>query len=238
MIDFEVEILIVDDEVLHTDIIKRKLINIGFKNVSITTSFKSAMNYLDNHTPDLVLLDYYLDKGHTGVELIKESFLNKDIPIIFISTFYGEEIFKEIIGVAPIDFIPKNVTEFDLEKTISLSLSKKTQQSQHGKLKDFIFVKYNREIRKLALAEIEYIAVDGKYLVLHVDQKKFLIRSTLNGFLKRLPDNFIKVHQAYIVNLHYLLSIRVDEGVLEVGKTSVPFSRNYKKDLFNAYYMP
>ncbi len=105
-------------------------------------------------------------------------------------------------------------------------------------MKDFIFVKYKREIRKLAVIDIEYMVVDGKYLVLHADQKKYLIRSTLNDFLKKLPENFIKVHQAYIINLRFLESIQLDEGILKIGTVDIPFSRNYKKDLLNAYYMP
>lgn len=232
------EILLIDDEVMHTELLKRKLLNRGYDNITVINSFSKAVDYLYDMNPDLILLDYYLDKSKTAVDLIKETLLNKDIPIIFISSFYGDEIFKEIIGFIPMDFVPKNVSEFDLDKTIRLALAKKREASQNKKLKDFIFVKYSREIIKLNVFDIEYIVVDGKYLVLHSDQKKYLIRSTLNDFLKKLPENFIKVHQAYIVNLKYLQSIKVDEGVLKIGKFSVPFSRNYKKDLFSAYYMP
>lgn len=235
---FDIEILIVDDENLHNEIIKRKLTNLGFQNLNIVDTFKKAIEYLDIHTPDIIILDYYLDQTHTGVDVVKESLINKDIPVIFISSFYGGDIFKEIVGVAATDFLAKNVSEFDLEKSIKLGLAKKMSQSQTGKLKDFIFVKHGKDIRKLAVADIEYIAVDGKYLTLYADEKKFLIRSTLNGFLKMLPDNFIKVHQAYIINLKYLDTIQVEEGILKITKASVPFSRNHKKELFSAYYMP
>lgn len=233
-----VEILLVDDEAIHTEILKKKLQNLGYINVSVVNSFLKAVDYLNEVNPDLIILDYYLDKNHTGVDLVKESLLNKEIPIIFISSFYGNDLFKEVIGCAPIDFVPKNVSEFDLDKTIRLSLIKRKEANINKKLKDFIFVKYKREIRKLAVIDIEYMVVDGKYLVLHADQKKYLIRSTLNDFLKKLPENFIKVHQAYIINLRFLESIQLDEGILKIGTIDIPFSRNYKKDLLNAYYMP
>lgn len=235
---FNIEILLIDDELLHTDILKRKLINIGYKNIVVINSYSKAVDYLNEITPDIILLDYYLDKNNTGIDLIKETLLNKDIPIIFISSFYGDEIFKEIVGYAPTDFVPKNVSEFDLNKTINFSMAKKRAASQNNKLRDYIFVKYGKEIRKLAVVDVEYIVVDGKYLVLHIEQKKYLIRSTLNDFFKKLPDSFIKVHQAYIINLRFLEAIQLDEGILKIGKISVPFSRNYKKVLMNAYYMP
>lgn len=232
------EILLVEDDELHLELIKQKLKNIGFLNIKAAGSYKEASIYLEAYVPDLIIIDFYLDKGFTGVDLIKEFLLNKDVPMIFISSFYGEDVFKDIVGVAPMDFIAKNASEFDYNKSIQLALSKKQENSHHSKLKDFIFVKYSREIRKIAVENIEYINVDGKYLVLYSDSKKFLVRSTLNDFIKKLPENFIKVHQAYIINLKYLESILIDEWTIRVGEISIPFSRNYKKDLFNSYYLP
>jgi DNA-binding LytR/AlgR family response regulator len=233
-----IEILLIEDDELHLDLIKQKLENIGFTNVTTASTYKEASTYMEGNVPDLVLIDYYLDRGHTGVDFVKEYLLGKDVPFIFISSFYGDKVFKDIIGLGPMDFIAKNASEFDYNKSIQLALSKKYQNTFNIKLKDFIFVKYSREIRKIAVENIEYINVDGKYLVLFADSKKFLVRSTLNDFIKKLPEYFIKVHQAYIINLKYLETIQIDEWTIKVGDVPIPFSRNYKKDLFSSYYLP
>lgn len=232
------DVLLVEDDDLHMEILKSKLKNLGFQQIKAAGSYKEAADYLEGFIPDLVIIDYYLDKNHTGIDLINEYLLNKNIPIIFISSFYSAEVFKKIIDYSPLDFIPKNISEFDLEKSITLAIIKRKELVQNSKLKDYIFVKSSKEIKKLAVNDIEYITVDGKYLILFSNSKKYLIRSTLNDFLKKLPENFIKVHQAYIINLKFLESILVEESTVKLGTAMIPFSRNFKKDLFNSYYLP
>lgn len=232
------EVLLVEDDDLHMEILKSKLKNLGFNQIKCAGSYKEAAEYLEGYVPDLVIIDYYLDKNQTGTDLINEYLLNKSVPVIFISSFYSADVFKNIIDLAPMDFIPKNISEFDLEKSITLAIIKRKELIQNSKLKDYIFVKSTKEIKKLAVNDIEYITVDGKYLILYSNTKKFLIRSTLNDFAKKLPENFIKVHQAYIINLKYLESILVDESTVKLETAIIPFSRNFKKDLFNSYYLP
>lgn len=234
----KIEILLVDDNALHADFIKKKLNNLGYINVVLLNTFDSAVAYLDKHIPELVILDYYLDKSNTGLKLVQECLLNTEIPVIFVSSFYGEDVFREILNVHPTNFLPKNVSEFDLDKTIKLSLFKVEKVNQHKKLNEFIFVKSGKLIRKLAVADIEYLEVDGKYVSLYAENKKFLVRSALNDFLQKLPDSFIKVHQSFVVNLRFLESINLEEGILKVGQVNIPFSRNHKKDIFKAYYLP
>lgn len=234
----KIVILLVDDKNLHLDLIKMKLTNLGYSNVVARNTYDSAVEYLDTHIPDLVILDYYLDKSNTGIKLVKECLLNTDIPVIFISSFYGEDVFREILNVLPMSFIPKNASEFELDKTIKLSMAKVDVANLNRKINEFIFVRFGKLIKKLAVVDVEYLEVDGKYLSLYAENKKFLVRSTLNDFLQMLPDNFIKVHQAYVVNLKFLESLSLDEGTLKVGQATVPFSRNHKKEIFKAYYHP
>jgi two-component system, LytTR family, response regulator len=234
----KIVILLVDDKNLHLDLIKMKLINLGYSNIVTRNTYDSGVEYLDTHIPDLVILDYYLDKSNTGIKLVKECLLNTDIPVIFISSFYGEDVFREILNVLPMSFISKNASEFELDKTIKLSMAKVDVANLNRKICEFIFVRFGKLIKKLAVADVEYLEVDGKYLNLYAENKKFLVRSTLNDFLQMLPDNFIKVHQAYVVNLKFLESVSLDDGTLKVGQVTVPFSRNHKKEIFKAYYHP
>lgn len=234
----KISILLVDDKNLHLDLLKTKLINLGYGNVVTRNSYESAVEYLDTHTPEIVILDYYLDKSHTGLELVKECLMHTEVSLIFISSFYGEDVFREIVEILPTDFIPKNASEFDLDKVIKLAIARTGLVKQNKKAREYIFVRFGKVVHKLAIADIEYIEVDGKYLNMYADSKKFLVRSTLIDFMSILPDTFIKVHQAYAVNLRFLESINVEEGTIKVGKSNVPFSRNHKKDLFNVYYHP
>lgn len=233
-----IQILVVDDDNLHLEILKNKLKKLDYTHCTFANTYQDAKNILDSQIPDLILSDYYLDKNYTGVDLIKECLLNQEVPVIFITSFYGDSIFQDVIELAPMDFLSKNVTEFDLDKSIQLAMTKKREQVKTAKLKEYIFVKHVRDIRKLAVKDIEYIMVDGKYLSIFADNKKFLIRSTLHDFLKKLPNDFIKIHQAYVINVKFLESISIDDNTVKVGDNTLPFSRNHKKELLSGYYLP
>ena len=231
-------ILVVDDKNIHLDLMKLKLNNLGYSNVVVRNTYADAAEYLDTHIPDLIISDFFLDKSNTGLKLVKECLHNRDIPLIFMSSFYNEDVFREILNERPASFISKTASEFEIDKTIKLSMVKEDLTNLNRKVAEYIFVRNGKMIKKLAVADIEYIEVDGKYLCLFAENKKYLVRSTLNDFIQMLPDIFIKVHQAYVVNLKFLDSINLEEGLLKVGEVNIPFSRNHKKDLFKAYYLP
>ncbi|MEZ4910134.1 MAG: LytTR family DNA-binding domain-containing protein [Saprospiraceae bacterium] len=232
-----IQILIIDDDRHHSEILEKKLISEGQNNIHIENSFNDAVNYLDSYNPDVILLDYYLNDGFNGHHLIKESLINRDIPVIIISTFYSAQLFEEVKDLVPMDFIPKNVNNFELMKAIYLATAKKHQNISKSRLSDFIFVKSGKEIKKLDLKDILYITIDGKYIELFTAEKRFLIRSTLSDFEKKLPEDFIRIHKAYIINLSQLDSINLDGQEVRLGNIKLPLSRNFKKDLLSRYYM-
>lgn len=231
------EILIIDDDENHLLILKSKLKDLSFNNLLTASSYKKAEEILDISSPDLILLDHYLDKGKTSVDFYKDNLLHKNIPVIVISTFYNEKVFEEVIKIAPIDFLTKSCTDFELKKVIELSLIKKEEYSKKSKLNSFFFVKVGKNIKKVNIEQIEMIEVDGKYLNINVDGRVFIIRSSLNDFVKRLPENFIKVHQSYIINLNFVESINLEEQRILLKNVEATYSRNFKKILFNSYYL-
>ena len=181
-------------------------------------------------------MDYLLDGKSTAKQFIKENLAHKNIPIVIVSTFYGNEYFEEVKSLGVLDFLPKNISDFDLTKSIELALNNHQRQVLSLQIKDYIFVKSNKEIKKVKLADIYYITVDNKYLEIHTLDKRFLIRSSLSEFERRLPENFIKIHKAYIINIEHMDSMLVEEGIVKLGDKSVPLSRNFKKELLSMHY--
>lgn len=233
----KLNILLVDDDSLHLEILSTKLKKLGYSNLVLTNSFDEACDHLDSCSPDIILLDYYLDSGKTGKQIIKECLVHRNIPLFFISTFYGPEVFDEIKELPLMEFLPKNVNEFDLDKAIDIAMRKKEKLDNNSRLKEFMFVRNGKDIKKIRVSDICFITVDGKYLELHSSDRRFLIRSTLSEFEKRLPDYFMKIHKAYIININHLDSVSVDMGQVKVCEKIIPLSRNFKKDLLSMYYV-
>ncbi len=230
-------ILLVDTDSLHLKVIEKKLKKIGYENLTVADTFEKAVTYLSGNHIDLIILDYYLDGNYTGKELIKENLMHGQIPVIFVSTFYGPELYEEIKDMIPMDFLPMSVSEFELEKSIDLAFRRKNKSLSSSPLKEYIFVKNGKDIKKLKLSDINYITVDGKYLELNTHERRYLIRSTLYDFEKRLPEAFIKIHKAYIINIDHLDLVNIEEGMVKIGEKIVPFSRTFKRNLLSLYYL-
>jgi DNA-binding LytR/AlgR family response regulator len=56
---------------------------------------------------------------------------------------------------------------------------------------------------------------------------------TLKTFEKKLPDNFIRVHQSYILNVNHVSRINYGKSIcaLKSGKTQLPFSKSYRQNI-------
>jgi DNA-binding LytR/AlgR family response regulator len=233
----ELEILLVEDNQMHLDLLEAKLKGMEVQKIIPISTFKDTCSYLKTNVPDIIISDYYLDEGHTGADLIDNCLANKAIPLIFMSSFFDTDSLHYNDYTSLVGFLPKYASTSDIDKLIQIGLTN-TKQSVHStKIHDCIYVKHNEEIIKLDVSDIEYIAVDGKLLLLYVGSSTYIIRSALSDFYKKLPKNFLKIHQSYIINLKFLVSLQLEESVVNLTNASLPFSRDFKKDLLNAYYV-
>lgn len=235
----QLEMLLVDDNEVHLTVLEKKLNKIGINQVVAICSLASASKYLKQNNPDIIISDYYLDMYIKEDELVKTYMAGKDIPIIFISSFFDSDSLGSYEKHPLIGYLHKNASDGELQNAIEHAIEnkKKFVNVENFKLNDYIFVKQDADVVKLALATIEYISVDGKFLLLHVGDNTFIIRSSLSDFNKMLPESFLKIHQTYIINLNFMVSINLDDHVVKLNNVSLPFSRDYKKELMNAYYV-
>jgi DNA-binding LytR/AlgR family response regulator len=56
---------------------------------------------------------------------------------------------------------------------------------------------------------------------------------TLKTFENKLPKNFVRVHQSYILNINYVSRINYGKSIcaLKSGKLQLPFSKTYKDNI-------
>jgi DNA-binding LytR/AlgR family response regulator len=236
----QLQILLIDDNEIHLTVLEKKIRKMGVEHVVTMSTFERACNYLKKHNPDIVLSDYHLDIDLNGDDLVNICLVNRGIPIIFMSSFFDSDNLISFDKNSLVGYLQKNSSESEIRNAIELGLENKKKflnGEKINKINDYIFVKQEADVIKLALLDIEYISVDGKFILLHVGINTYMIRSSLSDFYKKLPDNFLKIHQAYVINLKFLVSIHVDEGVVKLTNATLPFSRDSKKDLLNAYYV-
>lgn len=84
-------ILLVEDESSVREVLKRKLIQSGFK-TTVAEDGQEAMVSLDHNIPSLILLDVIMPRmnGFDFLERIRADIRYRDIPVIIISNLEGD----------------------------------------------------------------------------------------------------------------------------------------------------
>lgn len=230
-------ILIVEDDDIHMHIITEKVSELGFRYVTKCSTFKEAEQYLYADSFDFIITDFYLDKNKTAVDVCVLNSNTSETPVLVVSTYYEEKVFNQLKDFFNIGFLPKTCSSFDISVSITQLSSKQNDTMRNQKLLSFVFVKSGKLIVKLDLDDIEVINVDGKYLDLLANKKRYTIRSTMSHMIEKLPNNFLRVSQSCIVNLNYVKTINPDTSQIFLVSEEASFSRNFKKKLLNSYYL-
>lgn len=108
----KLKIILVDDEVLITDLLSTYLNH--DQNIEVIGVYNSGLDFLEhikesNQIPDVLLLDYRIG-DIDGVELFNEvRERNISIPVILLSSHYNEKLINFIVKSGFSAFLPKNI---------------------------------------------------------------------------------------------------------------------------------
>lgn len=84
----------------------------------------------------------------------------------------------------------------------------------------------------IILAELEWVAAQGNYILIYTCNRRLLVRHTLHGFASKLPGNFVQASRSAIVNLDRVERVEpLGEGKWRLhllGGTSIPLGRTHK----------
>ena len=111
------KILVVDDQPINVQLLKRKLEREGMT-VATAYSGQEALNLVTADKPDLILLDVMMPEMD-GIEVcqrLQADLETKSIPIIFITARTSKEGKIEGLGVGAVDYITKPI---DLDETLA-----------------------------------------------------------------------------------------------------------------------
>lgn len=117
--------------------------------------------------------------------------------------------------------------EFDIRKSL-LKLRKRMPKNQEPQT---ICLKSYNDFQYLNTKDILYLQADN-------NTTEFFMRDgtvvnafkTLKTFENQLPQNFIRIHQSYIVNTDFVSRINFGKNIcaLKEGEKNLPFSKSYK----------
>lgn len=118
------KLLLAEDDELLASLLNYRLMKGGY-DVCISSNGKEVKEYLNSHTPDIIVSDIMMPY-FSGIELIDfvRNELKSNIPIIIISSAGNEENVLSAFELGANDFISKPVSPSELLVRVARELSK------------------------------------------------------------------------------------------------------------------
>ena len=106
-------IFIVDDDPAFSTLAKNELINLNYNNLKLFSSGEDCLKAL-KAKPDVVLLDYALNNGINGLEVLKK--ITAELPhttVIMLTAYDKLEIAVDSMKAGAYDYVVKSETAFE-----------------------------------------------------------------------------------------------------------------------------
>lgn len=174
--------------------------NLSGQVVYSTTNADKLLNYVQDHPFDVVILDIDLKTNISGIDIaniIRKQ--NKKAYIIFMTAHL--EYLMVAYKYKTFDFLAKPVTIERLEETIYRLFDDVSTDSNS-------FLKINKKIGYINTNEIFFIQKNGKKAIFKTTHNDFELNSSFSDILTHLPNNFVRCHKSYIVNLNKISYIQ------------------------------
>lgn len=100
-------VLIVEDEFIIAEDMRRTLLHCGYKVFGVAYSYDQAISLLANGRPDMVLLDITLDNVQSGLVLGKMLSHELQIPYVYVTSHADPGTMKEARYTRPSGYLVK-----------------------------------------------------------------------------------------------------------------------------------
>ncbi len=237
----------IDDEPLALQQIAAYIKKVPF--LELTAQCQSAVEakkFLEQDTVDAIFCDINMPDLN-GMDFVKSLTV---APLIVFTTAYAEYA-VEGFKVNAVDYLLKPFGMQDFQRA-ALRL-KERLEGQEGAFEsnnssantqtasptpdsdDTIFLKTEYRIVKVAISDIRYIEAMSEYLKVYLEneQKPIITLLSMKKMEERLPENFMRIHRSYIINLKKIQEVNKNRIIMD-AETYLPIGDMYKES-FQAY---
>jgi DNA-binding LytR/AlgR family response regulator len=200
-----------------------------------------ARQFLEQDTVDAIFCDINMPDLN-GMDFIKSLTVP---PLVVFTTAYSEYA-VEGFRVNAVDYLLKPFGLQDFQRAANrlkerltpspLSPQTSSLSPQTSALKDdTIFLKTEYRIVKVNISDIRYVEAMSEYLKVYLqgEAKPIVTLLSMKKMEERLPDNFMRIHRSYIVNLNMIQEVNKNRIIMDAD-TYLPIGDMYK-DTFQQY---
>lgn len=117
-------VLIVEDEAAVGSVVKKQLNRKGFQVFDVISSGEEAVGAVEQHNPDVVLMDIHLEGSMDGIAAAKAIQEGHDVPVIYLTGDAMDETVEEAREAQAYGYLLKPINDRELVTTIEIALYK------------------------------------------------------------------------------------------------------------------
>ncbi|MBL7977306.1 MAG: response regulator transcription factor [Bacteroidetes Order II. Incertae sedis bacterium] len=216
--------LLVDDDDMARMLMEHYISQVSdLELVATCESAIQAANVLKKQSVDLIFLDVEMPEM-TGLEFIQS--LEHRPMVILVSA--KEQYAVEAFDVEVTDYMVKPVKYARFLKAVQRAQSRMLAAKEKASPEqDYVFIKTEGRLVKLALTDIQWIEAQGDYVRIHTVKENYVVHGTIKGFEEKLPANaFSRVHRSFIVRIDQIVDI-ADSSIV-IGRSVIPIGASFK----------
>ena len=164
------------------------------------------LNFLSTNQVDVLFLDIDFHSRINGIEIAKNiRKINKEMYIVFITAHF--EFIISAFECKTFDFIPKPFSQNKLENTVIRLFDDFTSNKTS-------FIKLNNKRQLINQNLVNFIQKRGMKTIYITDDGEFDSYGSFSKIESSLPDNFVRCHKSFIVNIDNISSINLNTNVI------------------------
>ncbi|MFC5048121.1 LytR/AlgR family response regulator transcription factor [Aquimarina hainanensis] len=233
------KILLVEDEFPVALDIKLRLQKLGYEITDICDNYTDTIESITENSPDIIIMDINISGDKNGIQTAEAIYQKNKTPIIFLTANGDERTFKEALETNPFGFLLKPFKIQELSYAIQIAVQKQQEQNAaintpiKQKQTNTLFIKDRSKLVRVSIHEILWIEAMDNYTRIVTQDKKVMVNMFLKEFYEKIPkDKFLRIHRSYIIALSKIDAI--ENRFVIIGNEQIPFSKAYRKELFNA----
>ena len=235
----KVRCIIIDDEPLAIALIEAHIAKIPNLEVIATCSnVLAGFEQLKSKQVDLLFLDIQMPLL-TGIEFLKS--LSNPPKVIFTTAYreyaiesYELEVVDYLLKPISFDRFFKAINKYF--KTLENNYKTKVDISDKDQNPDFIYVNANKKHYKILFKEIIYAESLKDYIQIHTKEASIVTKDKISHFEQKLPENFLRTHRSYIVNIDKITAYTAHD--VELGVLEIPIGVSYKMEVHKTLKTP
>ena len=218
--------IITDDEPFARKGLQGYIGQIDFLDLRGVCENAIELNSLLKREPvDLLFLDIEMPYL-TGIEFLKQL---ATPPRVIFTTAY-EKYALQGFELEVLDYLLKPISFDRFLKAANKAFDYFRQQQAPAATEDYIFVKADSRLEKIAFADILFAEALENYVAIYTREKKIITHLTLKMLQEKLPPAaFVQPHKSYLVSIDKINSI--EGNILHITQYQVPISKYQKEEI-------